>query len=70
MNSDIIQGNWRQLKGKVKAQWGKLTDDQIDQINGNAEVLSGHIQKQYGLSKDDAERHIDDWARRSGGTAQ
>ena len=69
MNRDTIQGNWRELKGKVKAQWGKLTDDQVDQINGNAEVLSGHLQKAYGLSRDEAEKNIDDWARRSGGTA-
>lgn len=69
MNRDIIQGNWRELKGKVKAQWGKLTDDQIDQINGNAEVLSGHLQKTYGLSRDEAEKNIDDWARRTGGNA-
>jgi uncharacterized protein YjbJ (UPF0337 family) len=64
MNSDTLQGDWRQLKGKVKAQWGRLTDDQIDEVNGNAEVLAGHVQKAYGLSRDEAEKNVDDWAHR------
>jgi uncharacterized protein YjbJ (UPF0337 family) len=64
MNSDTLQGEWHQLKGKVKAQWGRLTDDQIDEVNGNVEVLAGHVQKAYGLSRDEAEKNVDDWAHR------
>jgi uncharacterized protein YjbJ (UPF0337 family) len=58
MNRDTIEGNWRQLKGKVKARWGKLTDDQLDQIEGNYEVLLGKIQEAYGISREEAERDL------------
>ena len=58
MNWDIIEGNWKQYKGKVKEQWGKLTDDSLDRISGKREQLAGRIQEAYGLSKDEAERQI------------
>ncbi|PUA16993.1 CsbD family protein [Glaciimonas sp. PCH181] len=58
MNWDIIEGNWKQLKGKVKAQWGKLTDDHIDVIAGKRDDLSGKIQEAYGVNKDEAEKQI------------
>lgn len=61
MNKDRIEGNWKQLKGKVKQQWGKLTDDDLDQIEGNYEILTGRLQEAYGLSKEDAEKRISDW---------
>ena len=56
MNKDIAGGNFKQLKGKIKQQWGKLTDDEIDQMEGNAEILAGKLQERYGLNRDDAER--------------
>jgi len=65
MNWDRIQGNWKQLKGKVHEQWGKLTDDDIDVIEGRREQLSGKIQQSYGVSKDEAERQINDWESRA-----
>jgi uncharacterized protein YjbJ (UPF0337 family) len=58
MNKDIIEGNWRQMKGKVKAKWGKLTDDELDQVEGNYEVLCGKIQEAYGLSREEVERDL------------
>ncbi len=58
MNLDIIKGNWNQVKGKVKAQWGKLTDDQLDVIDGKRVELAGKIQEAYGVSKDEAEEQI------------
>lgn len=58
MNRDIIEGNWLQMKGKVKARWGKLTDDELDQIEGNYEMLCGKIQEAYGLSRDEVERDL------------
>lgn len=63
MNKDRIEGNWKQLKGKAKQQWGKLTDDDLDQIEGNYEILSGRLQEAYGLSKEDAEKRIKDWQK-------
>jgi len=61
MNKDTVSGNFRQLKGKIKQQWGKLTDDEIDQMEGNAEILSGKLQERYGLARDEAERQARDF---------
>ncbi|HEY8554131.1 MAG TPA: CsbD family protein [Burkholderiales bacterium] len=58
MNWNQIQGNWKQLKGKVKAQWGDLTDDEIDSINGRREQLVGKIQKAYGIDQEEAEEQV------------
>ena len=63
MNKDRIEGNWKQLKGKIKEQWGKLTDDDLDQIQGNYEMLSGRLQETYGLSKEDAERRVKEFEK-------
>ena len=61
MNKDTIEGNWKQLKGKVKEQWGKLTDDDLDVIAGRQDQLEGKIQERYGLAKDRARKDIEDW---------
>jgi uncharacterized protein YjbJ (UPF0337 family) len=63
MNWDRIEGNWKQVKGKVKTQWGKLTDDDFDVIGGRRDELAGKIQERYGVAKDDAERQVSDWER-------
>jgi uncharacterized protein YjbJ (UPF0337 family) len=62
MNWDRIEGNWKQLKGKARVQWGKLTDDQLDVIAGKREQLVGRVQEQYGISKDEAEKQVDRFA--------
>ena len=62
MNWDRIEGNWKELKGKIKEEWGELTDDDITTINGKREQLSGRLQKTYGIGKDEAEKQIDRWA--------
>lgn len=59
MNWDEIKGDWKTFAGKVKTQWGKLTDDDLTQINGKREELSGRLQSHYGHSKERAEEHID-----------
>jgi uncharacterized protein YjbJ (UPF0337 family) len=61
MNWDTVEGSWKQLKGKVKEQWGNLTDDEIDKINGNREQLEGKIQASYGYGKDEAKKAVDEW---------
>jgi uncharacterized protein YjbJ (UPF0337 family) len=63
MNHDRIQGRWKQLKGKVKEQWGKLTDDDLDVIAGRRDQLLGRIQQRHGLAKDEATRQVDDFER-------
>ena len=68
MNKDTIEGNWKQLKGKVKQQWGKLTDDDFDVIAGKRDQLLGRIQERHGISRDEAERQVKDWENREGRT--
>ena len=65
MNWDRIKGNWHQLKGRVKEQWGELTDDDFDVVAGRRDQLAGKIQERYGIAKDEAERQIDDWERKA-----
>ena len=63
MNWDRIEGNWKQMKGKAREQWGKLTDSDWDQIAGKKDQLVGRIQERYGISKDEAQKQADAWAR-------
>lgn len=58
MNEDRIQGNWKQLGGKIKANWGKLTDDDLQQAEGNREYLVGKVQERYGVAKDEASKMV------------
>jgi uncharacterized protein YjbJ (UPF0337 family) len=55
MNKDVMQGKWREMKGTVKEQWGKLTDDDLDKIEGKSEQLLGLLQQRYGYARDKAE---------------
>jgi uncharacterized protein YjbJ (UPF0337 family) len=61
MNWDRIEGNWKQVVGKAKAQWGKLTDDDLDVVAGRREQLAGKIQERYGIAKDEVDKQIADW---------
>ena len=61
MNWDRIEGQWKQMKGKVKTKWGKLTDDDLDVIAGQKDQLVGRIQERYGIQKDAAQRQVDEW---------
>jgi uncharacterized protein YjbJ (UPF0337 family) len=65
MNWDRVQGNWKQMTGKVKEKWGNLTDDDLTQINGNREQLEGKIQARYGYAKDKVKQEVDDWLSKS-----
>ena len=65
MNRDRIEGNWKQLTGKVKEKWGQLTDDDITTINGNREQLEGKLQARYGYAKDKAREEVDDFLNKS-----
>jgi uncharacterized protein YjbJ (UPF0337 family) len=65
MNWDQIEGKWKEYKGKAKAKWGELTDDELDRINGRREELVGLVQQRYGRAKDEAEKEVDEWMNRS-----
>jgi uncharacterized protein YjbJ (UPF0337 family) len=68
MNEDILMGKWKQLKGKIKEQWGELTDDEIDKLEGRKDLLVGKLQERYGMSKDEASRQADNWWTRYAAT--
>jgi uncharacterized protein YjbJ (UPF0337 family) len=63
MDWNRIEGNWKQIKGKVKEKWGHLTDDDLDKIAGRREQLEGKLQERYGLGKDIVKQDIDDWMK-------
>lgn len=63
MNWDQIEGKWKQFRGSVKQQWGKLTDDDLDQIAGVRDKFVGKLQERYGLAKEEAERRADEWSK-------
>ena len=63
MNWEQVQGKWKQYSGKVKEKWGRLTDDDLQQIAGRREQLVGRIQERYGIAKEVAEKQIDEFAR-------
>ena len=58
INSDTLRGNWQQLKGKIKQQWGKLTDDDLTYLEGKQDQLAGKIQERYGIAREEAERQV------------
>lgn len=61
MNNDVLEGKWKQLRGKVREEWGELTDDELDQIAGRRDQLIGKIQEKYGYTRDEAERQVEEF---------
>lgn len=59
LNRDIFQGKWKQFKGDMQANWGKLTDEDLDRIDGDIEKLAGKLRESYGLSREQVERHLE-----------
>jgi uncharacterized protein YjbJ (UPF0337 family) len=63
MNTDIIKGKWKQLNGRIKQQWGKLTDDDLTVLEGSREYLAGKVQERYGVTRDIAEQQVKDFEK-------
>jgi uncharacterized protein YjbJ (UPF0337 family) len=61
---DKVVGKWNQVKGEVRTRWGKLTDDDLEQIAGERDKLAGKLQERYGIAKEDINKQIDDWANK------
>lgn len=61
MNTDILSGKWKQIRGKIQEQWGELTNDDVDRIDGSYDQLVGTLQEKYGHSRDEARREIDEF---------
>jgi uncharacterized protein YjbJ (UPF0337 family) len=61
MDWNRVEGNWKQVKGKIKEKWGKLTDDDLNVIGGRQDQLEGKIQERYGIAKDQVRKDVSDW---------
>lgn len=66
MNRDVLRGQVAHLRDRIKQQWCRLTDDEIDQVEGNAEILASKLQERYGWERDEAERQVKDFSSRHG----
>jgi uncharacterized protein YjbJ (UPF0337 family) len=64
MNWDMIEGQWKQVKGNARETWGKLTDDDLDVVAGKRDQLVGRVQERYGYERDRAEQEVDSWKRK------
>jgi uncharacterized protein YjbJ (UPF0337 family) len=65
MNNDRAAGQWKQLKGSIKQQWGKLTDDDLTQLEGHSDKLAGRLQERYGIAREEAERQAREFQTRN-----
>jgi uncharacterized protein YjbJ (UPF0337 family) len=65
MNNDRAAGQWKQIKGSIKEQWGKLTDDEISQLEGHSDQLAGRLQERYGIAREEAERQAREFQTRN-----
>ena len=63
MNWEQVAGQWKQMRGSIREKWGKLTDDDLNEINGRREQLIGKIQERYGIAKEEAQRRADEWLK-------
>jgi uncharacterized protein YjbJ (UPF0337 family) len=63
MDWNRVEGNWKQLRGRAKQQWGKLTDDDLTAVAGRREELAGKVQERYGIARDAARKQVEEWAR-------
>ena len=65
MDWNRVEGNWKQLRGRAKQQWGKLTDDDLAMVAGRREELAGKVQERYGIARDAARKQVDDWVNKA-----
>ncbi len=63
MNWDRIEGNWKQFTGKIREEWGDLSDSDLEKINGRRDQLEGILQERYGIGRDIAKKNVDDWLK-------
>ncbi|MEX1024644.1 MAG: CsbD family protein [Planctomycetota bacterium] len=66
MKEPWMKGKWNEYKGKAKQRWGKLTDDDLQEVGGRRDELLGKVQQRYGVAKADAEREVNEWERKHG----
>lgn len=59
MNWDQVEGQWKDVKGQLRAKWGKLTDDDLEEARGNRDQIIGRLQERYGDAKEDFREALD-----------
>ncbi|RYZ84186.1 MAG: CsbD family protein [Proteobacteria bacterium] len=59
MNWDIIESQWKDIKGTLREKWAKFTDDDVELIAGKKDRFVGKLQERYGYAKEEAETHAD-----------
>jgi uncharacterized protein YjbJ (UPF0337 family) len=64
MNWDQIKAEWKEVRGKARVAWGKLTDDDLEQIRGNSDQLVAALQRRYGVAKEEAQRQVSEWTQK------
>ncbi|RRQ23469.1 CsbD family protein [Guyparkeria sp. SCN-R1] len=64
MDSDRIKGKWKQIKGRIKEEWGDLRDDDLDEAEGHRDYLIGKVQERYGIGKDEARKQVEEFERK------
>ena len=64
MNEDIVKGKWKELRGKVRERWGKITGDDVDRLKGTHEELIGLLQQRYGYERKQADKEVREWVNR------
>ena len=69
MNDDTLKGQWKQLVGEAKRQWGKLTDDDLFRAEGDVDKLAGSVQERYGVTRDEAHAQIKVWHEKASKSA-
>lgn len=70
MNWDQVEGKWKQVRGSAKQQWGKLTDNDLEQIAGMRDKLVGKLQERYGIAQEEAQKNADEWIKVQNGTEE
>lgn len=70
MNWDQVEGKWKQVRGSAKQQWGKLTDNDLEQIAGMRDKLVGKLQERYGIAQEEAQKKADEWIKIQNGTEE
>ena len=70
MNWDQVEGKWKQVRGSAKQQWGKLTDNDLEQIAGMRDKLVGKLQERYGIAQEEAQTKADEWIKVQNGTGE
>ncbi|MBD3258761.1 CsbD family protein [candidate division GN15 bacterium] len=63
MDADRIKGNWNQIKGRMKQEWGELTDDDLNEAEGHRDYLIGKLQERYGLAKEEAREQVKEFEK-------